>query len=65
MMRLSELSNGVDINSRLDALDRAKTGRIRCIGCGRFVKFIRRWNQCPDCDTRWSLGRFRPDCDTR
>lgn len=38
--------------ARLDALDRAKTGRLRCIGCGRFVKFTRRWNQCADCDTR-------------
>jgi rRNA maturation endonuclease Nob1 len=33
-------------------LDEAKTKRVRCIGCGKFVSRKRRWNQCPDCDTR-------------
>lgn len=32
--------------------DMKKTGRVRCIGCGRFVRFDAHWNQCPDCDTR-------------
>lgn len=27
----------------------AKTGQIRCIGCGRFVRRSDRWNQCSDC----------------
>lgn len=33
-------------------LDEAKTGRGRCIGCGKFLKNDARWNQCSDCDTR-------------
>lgn len=32
--------------------DERKTGRIRCIGCGRFVAKARHWNQCADCDVR-------------
>jgi hypothetical protein len=32
--------------------DRAKTGRLRCIGCGKFLKDNARWNQCAGCDTR-------------
>jgi hypothetical protein len=35
-----------------DVLDREATGRVRCIGCGKFVAARRRWNQCPDCDVR-------------
>lgn len=38
--------------AHMQALDRAKTGRLRCIGCGRFIAFARHWNQCVDCDTR-------------
>jgi len=32
--------------------DEAKTGRPRCIGCGKFLKVDADWNQCADCDTR-------------
>jgi rubrerythrin len=32
--------------------DRERTGRWRCIGCGRFLRSDGDWNQCPDCDTR-------------
>jgi hypothetical protein len=32
--------------------DRAKTGRWRCIGCGKFLRDDGDWNQCADCDTR-------------
>lgn len=32
--------------------DEAATGRIRCIGCGRFLPADTDWNQCADCDTR-------------
>lgn len=32
--------------------DEAATGRVRCIGCGKFVPRSANWNQCPDCDVR-------------
>lgn len=32
--------------------DEAKTGQLRCIGCGKFLKRDADWNQCADCDTR-------------
>ena len=37
--------------------DRERTGRWRCIGCGRFLRNDGNWNQCPDCDTRepWEM----------
>ena len=36
--------------------DEAKTGRLRCIGCGRFLADDANWNQCADCDTRSDEG---------
>jgi hypothetical protein len=33
--------------------DEYVTGRVRCIGCGKFVARERKWNQCADCDTRY------------
>lgn len=36
----------------LRLVDEIKTGRPRCIGCGKFLKVDRDWNQCSDCDTR-------------
>lgn len=32
--------------------DEDRTGRPRCIGCGKFLKISASWNQCADCDTR-------------
>ena len=31
-----------------------RPGRDHCIGCGRFLPSVAKydWNQCPDCDTR-------------
>jgi rRNA maturation endonuclease Nob1 len=34
-------------------IDEEITGRIRCIGCGKFVARSAHWNQCGDCDTRY------------
>lgn len=34
-------------------VDEEKTGRPRCIGCGKFLRVDARWNQCGDCDTRY------------
>jgi hypothetical protein len=39
-------------NEEIEERDRKKTGRVRCIGCGKFVAKRRKWNQCSDCDTR-------------
>jgi hypothetical protein len=35
-----------------DAKVRARQ-RLRCIGCGKFMKSDSKWNQCSDCDTRY------------
>ena len=40
-----------DIDVR-DAVDGEVDGRVRCVGCGKFVAARRRWNQCPSCDVR-------------
>jgi len=41
----------VEVIDEVEA-DRKLTGRVRCIGCGRFVRMDAHWNQCADCDTR-------------
>lgn len=37
--------------------DYRKTGRWRCIGCGKFLAADAGWNQCADCDTRSPEGQ--------
>ncbi len=37
-----------------------KTKHPQCIGCGKFLRKDRNWNQCSDCDTREpeEIGRY-------
>ena len=48
MSPLLTFENAPTPQEREDA-DREATGRVRCIGCGRFVREDAHWNQCPDC----------------